>query len=273
MNYYLDNGNNKAFYSNFEAALNDAQNVLWLAKQHDLEKPEVKIVRINDGFECWNSNHDPNLLKYEEFSKEAWSEMSSLIHTESAKPTIYFDIDGTLGKWYSDMRGFTYEEMFEPNNHYFRNIEPNFMTIEVAKRLCDMGYDVAVLSAADRDTISDKYEWVKEHLPFVDTENIFFCPLGVDKSNFVKGNADKSILIDDYPANLQKWDGTAVKCINGVNSQQMIYPEIYCDIERETTPTGYTSRVEENIIKAVDLITKLYDLQEKNISKENNKDR
>lgn len=154
--------------------------------------------------------------------------MNSEIHKEDFnKPSVYFDIDGTLGKWYADGRGYSsIEEIIAPANHYFRNIDPHPFMIELAHTLQNEGHDVCIISAADKDTIEDKMEWIHNNLPFISDKNVFFSPIGADKADFVKGNAEISVLIDDYNVNLNNWEGQAVKAINTVNSSQKKYPEI-----------------------------------------------
>lgn len=145
---------------------------------------------------------------------------------KSKQPSVYFDLDGTLAEWIPDRKGLTMEEMFEPKYHYFRNLNPYPAQVLFAKSLVDMGVDICIISAADQRCIEDKYEWVKEHLPFIKEENIFICPLGADKTKFVKGNADHSLLLDDYPVNLKAWSGKAVKVLNGVNSPTTEFEQI-----------------------------------------------
>ena len=41
---------------------------------------------------------------------------------------------------------------------------------------------------------------------------------GFYRIDFVKGNAEYSILIDDYKENLKQWKGIPVKAINTINS-------------------------------------------------------
>lgn len=202
-----------------------------LARQEEGEEPII----------LWRSDDNKTLAAYMQYSQEGWSQETtgeSLDYVKkSHRPSVYFDIDGTLGMWYADGRGLSsLEEIIDPRNHYFRDIEPHPAMIMLAEQLQEQGYDVCILSAADRGTIRDKMEWIGEHLPFVPQENIFFSPLGADKSEFVKGNADISVLIDDYPKNLSEWKGTAIKAINTVNSHQDVYPEIdLTSLERNMT--------------------------------------
>lgn len=121
--------------------------------------------------------------------------------------------------WHSDAKGLKYpEEVLDPNNHYYRDLEPHSFMIELAQTLIEDGYEVGIISAADKNTIRDKYEWLQQYMSFVNEDNICFCPIGADKNEYVKGNAEKSILIDDYHKNLEEWRGTSIKAINSVNS-------------------------------------------------------
>ena len=186
----------------------------------------VTIFDNNNGLKIWKSNDHNALKHYEEYSPEQWRNLQAGHHETYNKPSVYFDIDGTLGKWYPDGRGYAMEEILDPTNHYFRHIEPHPMMIKLAKTLREKGVNVCIISATERETIRDKWEWIGEHCPFIPKENICFAPIGADKSNFVKGNAGYSILIDDYNRNLQEWKGTAFKAINTVNSHQNKYAEI-----------------------------------------------
>lgn len=187
------------------------------------EKPELEIK--------WSSADSTRTRTYMERTSDEWKESDGIddlrIAAHSDKPSVYFDIDGTLGYWYADGRGYSsLEEIIDPANHYFRDIEPHPFMIQLARELHEEGFDVCIVSAADRDTIRDKAEWIQKNLPFIPEENVFFAPLGADKTQFIKGNADISVLIDDYKVNLEQWHGKAVKAINTVNSHQDKYPEI-----------------------------------------------
>ena len=150
------------------------------------------------------------------------------------KISIYFDIDGVLGRWYPDGKGLKYpEQILDPRYHYFRHIEPQPLAIQLAKDLVNKDYDVCIISAADSRTIPDKNEWIDEHLPFIDKKNIFFCPLGYDKTLYIKGNSKNSVLIDDFPKNLKDWDGIPVKALNDINSKDDNMESIYVGLSYE----------------------------------------
>lgn len=187
---------------------------------------DAVVINEQNGLEVWRSDDPPELKAYNSYSYEEWNTIEQGHHGRSDKPSVYFDIDGTLGKWYVDGRGFTYEEIINPQNHYFRDIEPCELMIRLAEQLQEDGVDVCIISAADKNTIRDKWDWIDEHLPFIPKENVCFSPIGADKSGFVKGNAEISVLIDDYNNNLEAWKGTAIKAINGINSHQDRFAEI-----------------------------------------------
>jgi 5'(3')-deoxyribonucleotidase len=229
MGYYVeigsDNGEQsvRQTFDSLHEAIRSAEQTLQFSLSKNVA---ASVINEQNGLVMWCSEDSHELKKYMEQSYDEWNTTTHGHHEASDKPSVYFDIDGTLGKWYSDGRGLPYEEIINPTNHYFRDIEPHEGMIELAKALHDKGVDVCIISAADKGTIRDKWEWIDEHLPFVLKGNICFSPIGADKSDFVKGNADISILIDDYNKNLEEWKGTSIKAINTVNSHQDKFPEI-----------------------------------------------
>lgn len=201
------------------------------------------------------SSRDSQMLRncYLKFSPEQWAEKqdhTDMFEVGEDKPSVYFDIDGTLGKWYADGRGYSsIEEIIDPANHYFRDIEPHPFMIQLAEQLQREGHDVCIVSAADRNTIRDKMEWIHENMPFIKDENVFFSPIGADKTQFIKDNAEISVLVDDYNVNLEAWKGAAVKAINTVNSHQDTFREI--DM---TVPERMMQRHGERVLEAERLI-------------------
>ena len=205
----------------------------------------TKVLRENDNTLLWSSQDSQILKTYCSYDAEKWSSLLQGFHTETDEPSIYIDIDGTAGYWYSDGRGFSYpEELLDPKNHYFRDIEPHEFIISLAEELDSRGYDVCIISAADKNTIRDKFEWLKQNMPFIKEDNICFCPLGANKSNFVKGNSRESVLIDDYNANLDEWDGIPIKAVNSINSKTEKY---YCieGYAAEINPTIWNSTMKD----------------------------
>ena len=185
------------------------------------------------------------LQKYTMVSPEDWQTLvpTSPIHSN---PSVYFDMDGVLATWYHGFKGFNDEKnhrlsIFNPTNHYFANLEPYENMVELAKRLQNASIDVCIITSADRNTIRDKWYWCKQYIPFIPESNIFFAPIGSKKADYIKSNADISVLIDDFQPNLEAWTGVAIKALNGINSHQFKFPEI--DFANKTDISGYTDNV------------------------------
>ena len=182
------------------------------------------------------------LNKYVSIPTEEWNRLSSIEQIDPRSPTcdnqtIYFDMDGVLAKWGSGSSTSempTEDEIFDIKNHYFKKVKVDKCAKTLFDVLADKGYDVCIISNADKDTIPDKYFWLKENFPDIKDEQIFFAPLDADKTKFVKGNADVSVLIDDLTANLTKWEeqgGKGIKYLNGFNGRN--FPSIsFLDLEK-----------------------------------------
>ena len=159
-----------------------------------------------------------------------------------AQYTVYFDVDGTLGKWYADARGYEcLEQIIDPANHYFRDIDPHPFMIDLAKQLQEDGVDVCVLTATDERCQEDRLAWLADNMPFIDQSHIIMCPVGADKAEYVE-NSRTSILIDDYNKNLDEWSkggGVAIKARNTVNSPSQKYAEINMVTPEEEFLTSY----------------------------------
>lgn len=175
---------------------------------------------------------NPFLNKYASIPNEEWKYLKGIeqidIHSPTSdRQTIYFDMDGVLAKWGSGSSTSempSMEEIFDIKNHYFSKVKPDENAKNLFEALSDKGYDVCVISNADKDTIPDKYFWLKENFDIKD-EQIFFAPLKADKADFVKGNADISVLIDDNSAVLSKWEehgGKGIKYYNGFNKNTLL---------------------------------------------------
>ena len=225
-----------SYHTTYEAALYAAKdlntNARFLNREIIITTDNYMDIRSDDYPELhvlW-SNHDSNFLRdhYFKYSPYEWENISqNTFDNKHGKPSI--------------------EEIIDPRNHYFRNCEPHTFTVELANLLHDRDYDVCIISAAARETIRDKAYWVNRHMPFILEENIFFAPIGANKTKFVKNNADISVLIDDYNPNLHNWTGIAIKAINGLNSHQTIYPEINITISNRADLSKHIETAFETI--------------------------
>jgi 5'(3')-deoxyribonucleotidase len=86
---------------------------------------------------------------------------------------------------------------------FFRTLPVMPDAIESVKKLM-RDYDVYIVSAAMEfpQSLAEKYEWLKEHFPFISWKNIIFCG---DKSVI---NTD--YMIDDHCKNLDTCKGKAI---------------------------------------------------------------
>lgn len=214
-------------YNSYSEAL-EAISAIAEKFKNNKDVKSITLRRSSDDTVLWDKDDCDELKEYLKYDKEQWSVLSSrTVSNLSDKPSIYFDMDGTLAYWYRDTKGMVYpDQVLDPNYHYFRDLEPHEFMVDFALNLKNAGYDVCIISSADKDTIRDKWEWLDNNCPFIEKENRFFAPLGADKTEFIKGNADKSIIIDDYEPNLnmEKWR-TVMKAINSINS---VNPKLFC---------------------------------------------
>ena len=165
---------------------------------------------------------------------------------------LFVDMDGTLAKW----NNVAFEQLFEKG--YYRNLEPNKRLLTDVKYLIEKGIDVYVLSSYLTDSkyaLSEKKEWLNEHLPELPKENQLFVPYGESKAEFFKNNnlspiTSQDFLLDDYTVNLtdwKEWGGTGIKCLNGINHTNKTWEGRIYALEEQfyTTKDGKMKQAEE----------------------------
>lgn len=140
------------------------------------------------------------------------------------KKTYFFDMDGTLARFYKDKNCLT--NMSKEN--YFAKLLPYGHLVNFVKLLIQRGEKVYILSACvpTKYCAQEKIGWIKKFIPDMPIENILLLECGQSKSETVKNIfytdiVPNMILIDDYSANIYDWEqngGTAIKFINEVNN-------------------------------------------------------
>ena len=102
-----------------------------------------------------------------------------------------------------------WERLHSPG--FFRNLPVMDNSVEVLEEL-NKRYEVFIVSAAMEfpQSLSEKYEWLQEHFPFITWNNIIFC-------------GDKSIIgtdymIDDHVKNLDCCKGKTIMFTAGHNA-------------------------------------------------------
>jgi len=127
---------------------------------------------------------------------------------------IYVDMDNTICLF--SIHGKEPEalvKMYEEG--YYKNLPVLDDAVKVLPVLQAIGFNVFILSACINSPYcrKEKMEWISYHLPTIEKDKIILCDVGEDKARFVR-DIRRSILIDDFHRNIQKWldaGGVAIK--------------------------------------------------------------
>lgn len=147
---------------------------------------------------------------------------------------VYTDMDGVLAVYEKEAYIGTDPLFLQPGKHYFRTVKPNAHMVEFIRNLKarfdeDDTNEVYILTKVKLDKIfnehfHDKLVWANKILPEIDIEHILMAVLDkVDCVEYIQGQklSSEDILIDDFNANLERWQeagGTAIKYLNGLNN-------------------------------------------------------
>lgn len=168
--------------------------------------------------------------------------------------TLWFDKDGVLAQYDYSL----YESEYEApapwlvrNAHVFRNLDPYENMCDAVRRMyeetCNMSANkrrcnVRVLTAvSDGPTLSehviDGAEWCTKNVG-LQKRDFYACAVSKETVPVVlRSKLDSlDILFDDYMPNLRKWKeagGTAIKVVNGINSETDKFPCIYTEWESD----------------------------------------
>lgn len=130
--------------------------------------------------------------------------------------TINFDLDGTLVNLYGVENWLPMLVAHDETPYIVA--EPLLRLSALAKRLNNLqkqGYKLAVISWLSKNSNTEydelvtmaKLEWLANHLPSVQWDEINIVEYGTPKENFCKTPFD--ILFDDEEQNRENWDGIA----------------------------------------------------------------
>ena len=123
-------------------------------------------------------------------------------------------------------------------SHVFKHLKPNVSMVNLYNELRNSQHDIHVkiltsipVGLLQFEHTYDKFIWCKYHLqPFSDDD--FFC-VSVPKHQAVADSLwplrRHHLLLDDWNENLYNWQdhgGTAVKCLNGINSYNERFPTL-----------------------------------------------
>ncbi len=166
--------------------------------------------------------------------------------------TLYIDLDGTAAVY--DLSLFVSENKDETppflqlGRHVFRYLPAHTNVIAAVNYLYNKykgSNEVAIkiltsipVGLCQAEHTLDKYYWCDCHIDNFEEED-FFC-VSVPKhdavSNCLWELTEDDYLVDDYPKNIKHWrdnGGTAIKCVNGINSINPDYDYIMTDWSTE----------------------------------------
>ncbi len=162
--------------------------------------------------------------------------------------TFYFDMDGVMAEYDQSLYVASHEgetpPFLIPKSHIFLHLKANGTIMAVFNYLYNKyRYDPTVnfkvltsipVGLCQAEHTIDKFTWSKGMVENFDIDD-FYC-VSVPKHHAVSESlwtlTANDILLDDYNLNLDNWDkhgGTALKCINHINSINPKYD--YIDID------------------------------------------
>ena len=164
---------------------------------------------------------------------------------------LWVDMDGVMNVYditlYTSKKAGETPPFLIPRSHVFATLEENPNLMAAFNSLYkeyreDPEVSINVLTSIPVGLLQaehtlDKFEWCKKHIPDFSPED-FYCvsvPKHAAVIDVLWPLTKDDILIDDYPKNLANWvkrGGTAVKCVNGINS----YNELYTCIDTRWQP-------------------------------------
>ncbi len=142
-----------------------------------------------------------------------------------SKKKVYIDMDGTLCRFHDTQHNYI-EQMWERG--FYAGLLPFEEFVNAVSLCIDRNPDTefyilsAVLDTEPPFIADEKRAWINRYLPQLTEERLIFVPAGADKSQYIGGIDENSVLIDDYNKNLREWEqagGLPIKFINDVNNK------------------------------------------------------
>ena len=132
------------------------------------------------------------------------------------KPTIFFDIDGTLNRFYAFEGWLDYLINSDPTPYAEAKVMHNMSVLaRYMNKAQKMGYRIGVISWLSKTSTAEydakvttaKTEWLHKHLNSVRFDAINIVSYGTPKEDFME--TDNDILFDDEQRNRDNWRGNA----------------------------------------------------------------
>ena len=129
---------------------------------------------------------------------------------------IYFDMDGTIADLYAVDGWLDMLRAYDPTPYAMAKPLVRLSALaRLLNKLQKEGYTIGIVSwlskeptpTYDEIVTQTKLEWLENHMPSVEWDEINIVPHGTPKQNVVK--EPLGILFDDEPKNRNEWIGTA----------------------------------------------------------------
>ena len=133
---------------------------------------------------------------------------------------IWLDMDGTIANLYAVKDWLPMLRAYDPTP--YASAKP-LVNMSLLARLLNSrqreGFKICIISALSKESTSEydiavkqaKTQWLKQHLPSVNFDEIKFVPYTYEK-NLV--NEGEDVLFDDEQRHLTAWTGTAIHASN-----------------------------------------------------------
>ena len=132
------------------------------------------------------------------------------------KGTIWFDMDGTLNRFYDVPNWLAKLRSYDPSPYAEAEVMHNMSLIaRYLNKLQKIGYRIGIISwlamnsteEYDKVVADVKREWLHEHLGSVTFDTIHITAYGVPKESFM--TTENDILFDDNEGIRNEWNGEA----------------------------------------------------------------
>ena len=129
---------------------------------------------------------------------------------------IFFDLDGTLNRFYDVPNWLSMLRAYDPTPYAEAKVMLNMSLLaRYLNHLQKIGYRIGIISwlskcptpEYDEAVTVVKHKWLKEHSRSVHWDAIYIVAYGTPKSSFMENDDD--ILFDDEAPNRKEWKGEA----------------------------------------------------------------
>lgn len=134
------------------------------------------------------------------------------------KKTLWWDMDGTIANLYAVDGWLEMLRAYDPTPYTEAETMLNMaLFARYLHKVQKLGYKIGILSwlskcpteEYDEAVTEAKLDWLGQHLPSVDWDEIVIVPYGTPKQSFMETEND--ILFDDEDPNRANWYGDAYK--------------------------------------------------------------